>query len=94
MDIKQRHHLDEICKEAIARLRKKYEDGQEQHGGTLYLKRGMLGQARQEADDLFIYLSTVAKQHSQLVKMVESIKRDPTAAEVPELCDTIIAFLS
>lgn len=57
-----RVHMYDIVLEVGERIKRKYTAGQHEHGGQLWLKKGLLEMARQEADDLETYLTTLANQ--------------------------------
>ena len=65
MDDAQRAHLDRIISRLNADLRAKYEAGQQQHGGNLWEKPGMLEQAYAEVLDLATYLLTLMEQRDE-----------------------------
>lgn len=58
----QRAHLARILNDFQQDAAAKYEAGQEQHGGNLWEKPGMVEQALAEAIDLVIYLYTLREQ--------------------------------
>jgi hypothetical protein len=65
VDAAQTAHLDRIVSRVSADLRAKYEAGQEEHGGNLWEKPGMLEQAYAEALDQCIYLLTAIEQRDE-----------------------------
>lgn len=58
----QEDHIDRILREFNAEARAKYEAGQQEHGGNLWEKRGMLTHAIEEAIDQVVYLYTLRRQ--------------------------------
>jgi len=58
-------HLRRILDRFSADASAKYEAGQDEHGGNLWEKPGMLQHALAEAIDLVIYLYTLLEQHEQ-----------------------------
>lgn len=62
MDVARRAHLARILDRFNRDATAKYEAGQEQHGGNLWEKPGMLEHAIEEAIDLVIYLYTMLEQ--------------------------------
>ena len=62
MNADQTAHLDRIVNRLSADLRAKYEAGQQEHGGNLWEKPGMLEQAYAEVLDLATYLLTLMEQ--------------------------------
>ena len=58
-------HLRRIQTEFAADLNAKYRAGQEEHGGNLWEKRGMLTHAIEEAIDQVVYLYTLREQLRQ-----------------------------
>lgn len=62
MTVEQATHIDEILREFSSEARAKYEAGQEEHGGNLWEKRGMLTHAIEEAIDQVVYLYTLRRQ--------------------------------
>lgn len=55
-------HLARLKAEFIADLDAKYRAGQDEHGGNLWEKRGMLAHAIEEAIDQVVYLYTLRDQ--------------------------------
>lgn len=55
-------HLTRILSQLTRDLRSKYENGQREHGGNLWLKSGMLDNAIAEVLDLAVYLYTLKEQ--------------------------------
>lgn len=55
-------HLADIKAEFTADLDAKYRAGQEEHGGNIWEKRGMLTHAIEEAIDQVVYLYTLRRQ--------------------------------
>jgi len=62
MTPEQDAHCETVIRWFSQRLRAKYAKGQQEHGGNMWEKRGMLRHAQEEADDLENYLTTVADQ--------------------------------
>jgi hypothetical protein len=62
MDAAHEAHLTRILSEFNADARAKYEAGQEEHGGNLWEKPGMIEHALAEAIDLVVYLYTLRDQ--------------------------------
>jgi hypothetical protein len=62
MDGPHEAHLSRILTRLSADLRAKYEAGQQEHGGNLWEKPGMLEQAYAEVLDLAVYLITAMEQ--------------------------------
>ena len=62
MNAEHEAHLSRILTHLTADLRTKYEQGQREHGGNLWLKPGMLDQAIAEVLDLAVYLYTLKEQ--------------------------------
>jgi hypothetical protein len=62
MTPEHQEHLDGIVKELTADLRAKYVKGQEEHGGNIWEKPGMLDHAIEEVLDLAVYLYTLKRQ--------------------------------
>ena len=59
-------HLERVITRFSADLRAKYQAGQEEHGGEMWLKSGMLEHAYAEALDLVCYLATALEQQERL----------------------------
>jgi len=55
-------HLDDLLAELEERVTEKYENGQNEHGGKLWKKSGLLDEAINEVIDLAIYLITLKQQ--------------------------------
>ena len=62
MTVEQETHINEILSEFNDEARAKYEAGQQEHGGNIWEKRGMLTHAIEEAIDQVVYLYTLRKQ--------------------------------
>lgn len=62
MDAEHKAHLKRILDNFNADLSAKYEAGQQEHGGNLWEKAGMLEQAIAEAIDMVVYLYTLKEQ--------------------------------
>ncbi len=61
----QEGHLARVKTRLMADLDAKYRDGQDKHGGELWLKPGMLENAYEEVLDLAIYLLTAMEQRDR-----------------------------
>jgi len=57
------NHLERLITYLEDRLTDKYVKGQEEHGGALWEKDGLLDMAIDEAIDLCVYLITMKEQH-------------------------------
>ena len=57
-----KQHANKIADEARELIFKKYMAGQEEHGGQLWRKKGLLNQAIMEAIDQVVYLLTLWDQ--------------------------------
>jgi hypothetical protein len=55
-------HLQRIISAVTSEIDAKYRKGQEEHGGNLWLKPGMLDNAIEEVLDLCVYLFTLREQ--------------------------------
>lgn len=55
-------HLQRLKEQFTKDLDAKYRAGQEEHGGELWEKRGMLAHAIEEAIDQVVYLYTLREQ--------------------------------
>ncbi len=62
MDAAHRAHLDRIVEKLTADIRAKYEAGQQEHGGNIWEKPGMLQHAYAEVLDLAVYILTLMEQ--------------------------------
>ena len=58
-------HVKRILDQFNKDLHAKYEAGQEEHGGNLWEKNGMLAHAIAEAIDLVVYLYTLQEQEAR-----------------------------
>jgi hypothetical protein len=73
MDTEHQAHVNRILTRFNKELTKKYEQGQREHGGNLWLKGGMLDLAIEEVIDLVVYLYTLREQ-----------LRSPEPVELPD----------
>lgn len=64
MDEMHRRHLYRILEQFNNEAAAKYQAGQEEHGGELWMKKGLLDKAIEEAIDLVIYLYTLKEQET------------------------------
>ncbi len=62
MTEEQEKHLQFIKDEFCEAVDKKYRAGQKEHGGDLWLKKGMLNFALEEITDLYVYMRTLKQQ--------------------------------
>lgn len=62
MEAANQAHLDSIVRELTQDIRAKYAKGQEEHGGRIWEKPGMLDHAIEEVLDLAVYLYTLKQQ--------------------------------
>jgi len=62
MTVEQEAHLATLKIEACALMDAKYRAGQQEHGGNLWKKPGVLDMAIHEAVDLLVYLLTLRAQ--------------------------------
>ena len=62
MTLEQEAHLASLKVEACALMDAKYRAGQQEHGGDLLKKPGVLDMAIAEAVDLVVYLLTLRQQ--------------------------------
>ncbi len=62
MDAPNEQHLKRIVSEFSLDLEAKYRAGQEEHGGDLWTKPGMLSHAIEEVLDMVVYLYTLRDQ--------------------------------
>ena len=69
MTTEQDAHLARITARLTADLRAKYEAGQQEHGGNLWEKPGMLEQAYAEVLDLATYLLTLMEQRDSRTRI-------------------------
>ena len=58
----QRRHLEDIVDWTVVSLEAKYRAGQQEHGGNLWMKNGMLSHIEAEVLDLLVYVRTLRKQ--------------------------------
>jgi hypothetical protein len=61
----QQAHLNRIRKQFDGLVTRKYKKGQREHGGDMWLKKGMLDEAINEVVDLVVYLLTLKEQNEQ-----------------------------
>jgi hypothetical protein len=62
MSGEQERHLNSLIESFETAARSKYRKGQQEHGGNLWTKRGLIDMAIDEAIDQVIYLLTLKKQ--------------------------------
>ena len=62
MTEQQQQHLERMMARFTHALADKYTAGQREHGGNVWLKRGMLREAKAEVLDLWVYLDTLEQQ--------------------------------
>ncbi len=77
MEPDQESHLQRIMARFSVALSKKYRAGQKEHGGSLWLKRGLLDRAIEEAIDQAIYLMTLREQIENGFDAAEMLDEDP-----------------
>ena len=65
-------HLADIKTWVTAALDAKYRKGQDEHGGTIWHKQGMLAHAEEEVLDLLVYLRTLRQQIDRLAGPAEN----------------------
>jgi hypothetical protein len=71
MDKAHETHLEKIKTTTLELIDKKYRQGQEQHGGNLWLKPGLIDEAINEAIDQVTYLLTLKDQIETLKGSVD-----------------------
>lgn len=62
MTPEQQEHVAELVYEFGNAIREKYSRGQKEHGGNMWLKRGMLKEAKAEVIDQWTYILTIERQ--------------------------------
>jgi hypothetical protein len=62
MDKPHEAHLARVQQRCAEMLDKKYRKGQAEHGGSLWMKPGLLDMAIDEAIDQVVYLLTLKEQ--------------------------------
>ena len=62
MTKEQEEHLNSIVKDASIAIATKYRAGQDEHGGNLWTKKGIIDMAIDEAIDQVTYLLTLKRQ--------------------------------
>ena len=65
-------HLRRITSWLVSAVTSKYEKGQQEHGGSLWTKAGMLAHAESEALDLVVYLPTLRDQLTDALHELEA----------------------
>ena len=65
----QQAHLNGLVAQIDADIRAKYEAGQQEHGGNLWEKPGMLEAAIAEVLDLAVYLYTLREQRDRRARI-------------------------
>lgn len=64
--------MDSISRKLSRDLREKYRAGQQEHGGDIWTKPGMLANATHEVIDLAVYLYTVREQLDLVYTMIRN----------------------
>ena len=82
MNAENQAHLERIVSQVSADIRAKYEKGQREHGGNLWLKPRMLENAIEEVLDLCVYLYTLREQ-------IESTTKSSSARSEPPVRDAL-----
>ena len=62
MTKKQEEHLARIKAQFLKEVDVKYRKGQKEHRGNLWLKKGVIRMAKEEAVDQYVYLSVLEEQ--------------------------------
>jgi len=62
MHIKDKEYLTKILEQFILEASEKFEKGCNEHGGKIWLKRGLIKEMKQEAIDLYIYATALEDQ--------------------------------
>ena len=75
-------HMERIVANVSRDLREKYEKGQREHGGNLWLKPRMLENAIDEVLDLAVYLYTLQEQLSATTTPPSSTPSSQPAPDV------------
>lgn len=77
-------HIDRLADRQSKLMWAKYIKGQQEHGGNLHEKPGMLAHAIDEATDLPVYLHTLVEQMQALVQKLREgfITKDEAADEI------------
>jgi hypothetical protein len=70
MTQEQQAHLDRMIDGFTTALANKYAAGQREHGGNVWMKRGMLREAKAEVMDLWVYLDTLEQQIEERDRML------------------------
>jgi len=77
MKEQQEQHLANIKEDFYRLVSEKYKKGQEQHGGDLWLKKGLIDMAIDEAIDQVVYLFTLKGQiEDKTLYKVSGIDKD------------------
>lgn len=63
-----KEHLKQIINNFISMACPKYNKGVVEHGGGLWEKRNLIGMAKEEVIDLFVYLDSLEEQIKELEK--------------------------
>lgn len=95
-------HLARVKAAFVADLDTKYRAGQDEHGGRLWEKPGMLAHAIAEIIDLVVYLYTEREQRGaemrcpkcQEIRMVEQVRTAQTVTGVCLVCSFAWAISS
>ena len=77
MSPKQEAHLAGILRRFVQEADAKYRKGQQEHGGDLWKKPGMLGFLREECLDFVVYADTLQAQIQEALLLLRRIPVDP-----------------
>ena len=62
MTPEQEAHLKGLTDRFVSFVDRKYRAGQKEHGGDLWKKKDIIGMAKEEVADLWVYLDTLEQQ--------------------------------
>lgn len=75
----QEAHLELIKNSFCGKVDGKYRTGQEEHGGNLYEKTGLVAMAIEEAVDQYTYLTTLEQQREEMRTLLMTALNVPAA---------------
>jgi len=86
MDKEHEAHLSRVKYQIVQEIDRKYRMGQEEHGGSLWLKQGIIPNILDEVVDLVVYVLTLREQYEKLTVSEGSKLYFTDGGPKPEMC--------